>query len=243
MKRQVLYTAATVVLLSTSILGGLAVHADDATGDAATSTAKITFTGGNEDPVGPVDPDNPDTPVNPNTPVDPDDPDNHGTGDNGPLSIDYVSNITFGTKEISSSNQVYNAQNAEPHVQITDKRGVEGGWTLTAAASKFTASDDSELKGAVLSFKNGEARTTSDNTSAAPSTSDLTFDNTQAKNVMTAASLSGQGTWLDVFAGEKGNNENVQLAVPSGSAQAKEYTATITWTLTAGPTEQDGGNE
>ena len=37
--------------------------------------------------------------------------------------------------------------------------------------------------------------------------------------------------------GEEGNNTNVQLTVPAGSAQAKEYTATITWTLTAGPTD------
>lgn len=237
MKKQVLYTAAAAALLSTSILGGILVHADE-NGDAANSTAKITFTGDNTDPNGPVDPDNPD---HHNADPDPDDPDNHGTGDNGPLSIDYVSNITFGTKDISTSSQVYNAVNAEPHVQITDKRGAEGGWSLTAAVSKFTASDKSELKGAVLSFKNGEARTSSDNTSAKPAVSDnITFDNTEAKPVMSAASLAGEGTWLDVFAGDEGNNTNVQLAVPSGSAQAKEYTATITWTLTAGPT---GSNE
>lgn len=38
---------------------------------------------------------------------------------------------------------------------------------------------------------------------------------------MTAKSLNGQGTWLDVFEGEEGNNTNVQLTVPAGSAQAK----------------------
>ena len=235
MKKQVFYTLAATVLLSSSLLSTLNVQADETEPikDSATSTAKITFTGDNSDPVNPVDPDDPDNPVNP---VDPDDPDNHGTGDNGPLSIDYVSNITFGTKDISTTRQVYNAENAEPHVQITDKRGVEGGWTLTAAATKFVASDSSELKGAELLFKNGVAETTSDNTSKAPVTSDLIFDNTEAKTVMTADSLKGQGTWLDVFKGTEGNNTNVQLSVPSGSAQAKEYTATITWTLTAGPT-------
>ncbi|WP_275401055.1 WxL domain-containing protein [Enterococcus faecium] len=235
MKKQVFYTLAATVLLSSSLLSTLNVQADETEPikDSATSTAKITFTGDNSDPVNPVDPDDPDNPVNP---VDPDDPDNHGTGDNGPLSIDYVSNITFGTQDISTTSQVYNAENAEPHVQITDKRGVEGGWTLTAAATKFVASDNSELKGAELSFKNGVAETTSDNTSKAPVTSDLIFDNTEAKTVMTADSLKGQGTWLDVFKGTEGNNTNVQLSVPSGSAQAKEYTSTITWTLTAGPT-------
>lgn len=239
MKKSILYTAVTTALLSTSALGGILVHADEQE-DVAQSTAKITFTGSNTDPNSPVDPDDPDHHIDPDNPVDPDDPDNHGTGDNGPLSLDYVSNITFGTKEIATSSQVYNAVNAEPHVQITDKRGVEGGWSLTAAVSKFTAADKSELKGAVLSFKNGEARTSSDNTSSKPQVNDnITFDNTEAKPVMTAASLVGQGTWLDVFAGDEGNNTNVQLAVPAGSAQAKEYTATITWTLTAGPTDEN----
>ncbi|MGK0552907.1 WxL domain-containing protein, partial [Enterococcus faecalis] len=96
------------------------------------------------DPVDPVDPDNPDNPVDHDDPVDPDDPDNHGTDDNGPLSIDYDSNITFGTQAISSSNHVYDAVNVEPHIQVTDKRGADGGWSLTATALKFTAADKSE---------------------------------------------------------------------------------------------------
>ncbi|NSU15518.1 WxL domain-containing protein [Enterococcus faecalis] len=220
MKKSILYSLAATTLLSATLLTGVLANAAES-GDATTTTAKVTFTGGNDDPVNPVDPD---------------DPDNHGTDDNGPLSIDYVSNISFGTQEISSDSQVYSALNAEPHVQITDKRGVEGGWTLTASASKFKAEDQSELKGAVLSFENGVARKKSDNTSAQPTVNeDVTFNNTEAQNVMSAASLAGEGTWLDVFPGEEGHNTDVQLAVPSGSAQAKEYTATITWTLTAGP--------
>lgn len=236
MKKMTTLSLASLALLSSTVIGTVLVSADQ-TGDSATSTAKITFTGDNTDPDGPVDPSNPDEPDDPNHPVDPDDPDNHGTGDNGPLSLDYVSNITFGTKQISAGDEVYHAENAEPRVQITDKRGVEGGWTLTAAASKFVATDKSELKGAVLSFKNGEAKTTSDNLSSAPVTSDVTFDNNEAKTVMTAPSLAGQGLWLDVFDGTEGDNENVQLAVPAGSAEAKEYTATITWTLAATPAE------
>lgn len=221
MKKQVLYTLATASLFSAILLSTM-VKADETIDDSTTSTAKITFDGTNTDPVTPVNPNDPDTPVDPNNPIDPDDPDNHGTGDNGPLSIDYVSNITFGTKDIATTGQVYHAVNASPYVQVTDKRGVEGGWVLTASA---------------LSFKNGEAATNSDNISKKPVTNDVVFANTEAQTVMTADSLAGEGTWVDVFNGTQGDNANVQLAVPSGSAQAKEYTATITWTLTAGPTE------
>ena len=77
MKKQVFYTLAATVLLSSSLLSTLNVQADETepTKDSATSTAKITFTGGNDDPVDPLIPDN---------------PDDHGSGDHGPLSIDHV---------------------------------------------------------------------------------------------------------------------------------------------------------
>ena len=190
--------------------------------DSATSTAKITFEGNDTHSNKPVNPDNPDDPIDKPDEVDPDDPNNHGTGDQGQISIDYVSNISFGTQEISQNKKAYVAANAKPFVQITDKRGV---------------ADSTELKGAILSFANGDTRTTSDNISGKPDAFDFTFNNHEAQPVMTAKSLNGQGTWLDVFEGEEGNNTNVQLTVPAGSAQAKEYTATITWTLTAGPTD------
>ncbi|EOH87533.1 WxL domain-containing protein [Enterococcus villorum] len=231
MKKSILSTT----LLSVLAIGGMSitVHAD-LLQDVTTSNAKITFEGNDNQPTGPVNPDDPDSPSE-NT--DPNDPNNHGTGDQGPLSIDYVSNISFGTQEISQSKAVYTAKNEKTYVQVTDKRGVAGGWTLTASASKFMADDNSELKGAVLSFAKGDTRTTVDNVSEKPDSYGFTFDNNEALPVMAAKSQHGQGTWLDVFEGEEGNNTNIQLSVPAGSAQAKEYSATITWTLTAGPTD------
>lgn len=222
MKKNILATTLLSVLAINTM--SMTIYAEEMS-DSATSTAKITFEENDTHSNKPVNPDNPD------------DPNNHGTGDQGPLSIDYVSNISFGTQEISQNKKVYVAANAKPFVQITDKRGVAGGWSLTATASKFSSADSTELKGAILSFANGDTRTTSDNISGKPDAFDFTFNNHEAQPVMTAKSLNGQGTWLDVFEGEEGNNTNVQLTVPAGSAQAKVYTATITWTLTAGPTD------
>lgn len=207
MKKNILATTLLSVLAINTM--SMTIYAEEMS-DSATSTAKITFEGNDTHSNKAVNPDNPD------------DPNNHGTGDQGPLSIDYVSNISFGTQEISQNKKAYVAANAKPFVQITDKRGV---------------ADSTELKGAILSFANGDTRTTSDNISGKPDAFDFTFNNHEAQPVMTAKSLNGQGTWLDVFEGEEGNNTNVQLTVPAGSAQAKEYTATITWTLTAGPTD------
>ncbi len=88
MKKQVFYTLAATVLLSSSLLSTLNVQADETepTKDSATSTAKISFTGGNDDPVDPLIPDN---------------PDDHGTGDHGPLSIDHVSEISLSVHKRS----------------------------------------------------------------------------------------------------------------------------------------------
>lgn len=219
MKKNILATTLLSVLAINTM--SMTIYAEEMS-DSATSTAKITFEGNDTHSNKAVNPDNPDDPIDKPDEVDPDDPNNHGTGDQGPLSIDYVSNISFGTQEISQNKKAYVAANAKPFVQITDKRGV---------------ADSTELKGAILSFANGDTRTTSDNISGKPDAFDFTFNNHEAQPVMTAKSLNGQGTWLDVFEGEEGNNTNVQLTVPAGSAQAKEYTATITWTLTAGPTD------
>ena len=84
-----------------------------ATVSTVTSNATVTFTPGTE-PTGPVDPDDPSKPL---------DPPGQGTGESGPLSIDYVPNITFGSQAISGSQKVYNASELKPFVQVTDIRG------------------------------------------------------------------------------------------------------------------------
>lgn len=201
----------------------------------ATSKNHIAFEA-DESTTTPIDPTDPDNP-NPPNPVDPTDPENPGTGNSGPLSIDYVSNIEFGTQTISSNTMTYYAQNENPFVQVTDNRGTGAGWTLTAKASEFKSTDGNKvLKGAELSFKNGQAKTQSANISEAPDTKDVTFNNADAQIMMNAKKDTGRGTWVDVFSGTAEKNENVTLKVLPGTADADvDYTATINWELTDAP--------
>lgn len=221
--------------LGLTISFGVAPVAFAAPASDATSNNHIAFEADESitTPVDPTDPDNP----NPPDPVDPTDPENPGTGNSGPLSIDYVSNIEFGTQKISSNTVTYRAQNENPFVQVTDNRGTGAGWTLTAKASEFKSADGTKvLKGALLSFKNGQAKTQSANISAAPETKDVAFNNTDAKVMMNAKKETGRGTWVDVFSGTVGENENVTLQVLPGTADADvDYTATINWELTDAP--------
>lgn len=232
MKKTNLTTIVGVTLLG---LTGTTTSVFAAAVSNANSTNHITFKAGTDvtDPTDPTDPDNP----NPTNPIDPTDPTNPGTGNQGPLSIDYVSNIEFGTQEIGSGTTVYHAKNENPFVQVTDKRGTGSGWNLTAKATAFKSTDGTKvLTGAELTFQNGVLKKKTSNISGAPANSDVTFSNADAQMMINAEADTGRGTWLDVFSGNLDDNENVQLKVLSGTADADvEYTSTISWELADAP--------
>lgn len=215
-------------VFSTMIIGLLVsplIQAEAAEGfvDPAISTGEVTFTGDSETITPPVDPTDPDIV----------DPENPGTGNYGPLSIDFVSNLNFATVEIKGVETSYYATNKNPHIQVTDTRGTDEGWRLTAQMSKFLAEDDSELIGSTLSLLNGDIRTQSNNISAPPvgSKGINLIPEGDVIEVMSAVAESGRGTWVQVFAGAT----DAALIVPGGAALAKTYTSTIDWQLANTP--------
>ncbi|EOL45214.1 WxL domain-containing protein [Enterococcus caccae] len=235
MKNKTLLSIAA--LFSIVSLTGLTAFAAEAPATAQGTVSKnhITFQA-NNNPTKPVNPVDPEVPLDPTLPIDSEDPENPGTGNEGALTIDYISNIQFGEKDIESGDTVYNASNESPFFQVTDKRGTGAGWALSAQTQGFKTTAGKQLKGAELSFKNGEIKTRSGNVSAKPLTKDVVFNNNDAKVIMSAKKDAGRGTWLDVFTGEEGNNEKIQLKVLEGSADANvEYTAEINWTLSNAP--------
>lgn len=223
----------TTLTLTTLVLFGTQAQA------AVTSTGhsenKINFTAGDSEitpPVNPVDPEDP----NPPNPIDPEDPDNPGTGEEGPLSIDYISNIKFGGHKISGKNISYKALNKNPFVQVTDTRGSGDGWSLSAKVTKFK-NGNKVLQGASLSMKDAVVKAgSSSNISKPPVNSDIVFDNEESKLVMNATDKGGRGTWLNVWSGADQANEAIQLSVLAGTAEANtEYTSSITWELEDAP--------
>lgn len=232
MKKRTLTAIAGILLLG---LTGLSTNALAAVSSTANSTNHIVFEAG-EEVTNPIDPTNPDNP-NPSDPIDPTDPTNPGTGNEGSLTIDYVSNIEFGTQKTASGTMIYHTQNEHPFVQVTDKRGTGAGWNLAAKATEFKSADGSKvLKGAELTFKNGVLKTQTENISPAPQNKDVTFSNSDAHVMMNAKEETGRGTWVDVFSGKLNDNENVQLKVLPGTADTNvDYTATINWELADAP--------
>lgn len=219
-----------VALIGLLTFTGAVQAAEEETASSWESEAKVTFEGNDGTVTPPVDPTDPD--IQP-PPIDPVDPTNPGTGNEGPLSIDMVSNLNFESVKIKGTVATYYAKNTNPYVQVTDKRGVVDGWRLTAQMSSFHTEDGSELKGAELSLLNGVLRTQSTNQSEPPIGNDtIKFTpDTGSIAIMTAATDTGRGTWVDVFEG----TNDVQLKVLGGSALAKSYSAELNWELATTP--------
>ena len=220
-----LAAAAAMTLASVSIGG---VQAAEVAQKSNTATADVTFKA-NDSETKPVDPTDPSKPLDPNKPTDPADPSNPGTGNAGPLSIDYVSNIHFGTQKIQDT--PYSVTNENAHIQVTDKRGTGAGWQASAAISDFKGTKDGKdvtLNGAQLALNNGGITTTPNNAATAPTTEKAITLGAKNTPVMTAAAGTGQGTWIDLFA----KPSDITLTVPAGNIVSDvQYNATITWTL------------
>lgn len=232
MKKYFLLLMLTIIL-SISLVGDKAYAASSSIGK---SEGTINFTAGDGEITLPVNPKNPDDPT-PLIPIDPSDPKNPGTGQKGPLSIDYVSNLKFGQHKIKGKSSAYKVLNENPFVQVTDTRGSGNEWSLFARMSTFKSSNNQILKGATLVMKNSIVKAgSSSNISIAPIKSDILFDNEENQLVLNAKDKSGRGTWLNVWAGENQANEAIQLNVVAGTPEANtEYTSAITWELADAP--------
>ncbi|WP_165003761.1 MULTISPECIES: WxL domain-containing protein [unclassified Enterococcus] len=216
------------LLVSTILLGGLATPVF-AEGEAK-STGDITFTEPT-DTVEPLDP------TDPTQPVEPEDPENPATGQTGPLTLDVVPNLPFGTHEIESGTKTYPvdaAKNDSPYLQVSDRRGVGAdgqaqGWNVTVSVSDFL-NGTQKLEGAELNFGTATSKSTPDNDSTAPQSQTITglSSASAATPIFVADKDQGLGTWLSVY-----DPANITLKVPK--AAAGTFTADLTWNLVAGP--------
>lgn len=243
------------LLVATTILASIFVSpsiilADD-TGANYSSEGVIEFEPGTQitDPVDPVDPENPIVPVDPTDPEKPIKP-----GTQGPLSIDFASNLDFGKQKITSKDEFYFAKPqqykaTEPvdapivegpnFVQVSDNRGTESGWTLKVSQDgQFTSTTGKTLTGAKVTFKNGNIMTASE--SPMPSTSSDTFvldpDGLESE-VMAAKAGEGAGTYLmDWGTDADSAAQSIELAIPGATTKyAEQYTTSFNWILTDTP--------
>lgn len=245
-------TLVTLGALSVMGLAQVSVFADT-TPVSYNSNANITFTENTDpNPINPVDP------TDPSKPVDPTDP--HQPGTAGPLSIDFASSLNFGSQKITTDDETYNASPltyttkdssktyGPNYVQVTDNTGSNNGWSLSVTEEKQLAtSKGAELKGAAISFSNGEAITANGSDAKAPlAESGYTLVPGAASKVTTAQSNTGQGTWVTRYGKTAGadldaittsdSGTSIKLSVPGVSTKSAEaYTSTLKWELSQTP--------
>lgn len=210
-------------------------------GGAMDSLADVTFVE-NTGSVKPINPVNPDQEVKPN----PNDP--HKPGTAGPLSIDYVSNIHFGSQTITGNNIYYakldtvqttdgqdNLIQVPNYVQVTDTRGTNVGWKLTVKQNgQFETASNEILTNAELKLTNPSVASSTDQ-EFAPVAQAVTLDPAGAvQEVATAAQGKGMWTWTIAYGNSNEvGKESISLFVPTGTSIVKDelYSTSLTWIL------------
>ncbi len=198
---------------------------------------------GDVDPKDPLDPDQPILPENP-----PLIPENRGF-----ISIDFVSQFDFGTVPIRSSTSRYPARpqrisSVDDHesterpnyIQVSDRRFLPNGWTLSARLSEegFVSTDAFKhyLKGASVHLNNIEMVTSKENPSEAPDYFEAIELGQQNQVIARANENQGAGTWIQRYGNEHTMQKSVELEIPIGARpQATSYQGTLHWELSFVP--------
>lgn len=190
-------------------------------------------------------------PVSPGKPVTPENPDFPNS--EGPLSINYVSNLSFSHQQATGKDSLYNSEldrfqlsgeieEVPNYIQISDHRGSNSGWQLEVKQSTPFKNGEHILKGTELYLQDIAIANIEGNKDTSPTYAQerITLDSTSDYVVLVEAKKDqGMGTWLIRF-GQ--NNEEaptgVQLFVPGNSPKVKgHYKTTLSWLLVDTPSK------
>lgn len=240
MKKQVVCGALLTLLVLPTI-----VFAEGASSGSNAYVGIEKYTGEGEKPVNPTDPAET---VKPGPDTDGKNP--HPPSTKGPLSVNYISNLQFGSQAANGNDAIYdvqpdrviNSQDTEievpNYVQVTDHRGTNSGWTLLVKQDGAFKNGDHSLTGTELIFNSPVLSSKSGKDSATPraSTFTLTADG-EPSIVMVAAADQGMGTWIDRFGEDvEAAKTGIQLKIPGDSKKvAGFYQTSLTWTLSDTP--------
>lgn len=257
-------TILALSLISAGILGATSVQAEENYPAKATTDATVILEADNgaedgekpegpgggdgTDPGGEIDPENPGGGV-----VDP--------GQTTSLRLSLLTAFDFGRIKISGNTQNYTAKLPTPNfvgvgekarpnfAQVTDNRGNNAGWTLTAKISdQFTNENRSSvLTGSTITLNNGWAQAQSTDNTAQPTVAKpVVLDEESDQLIADAKENNGMGTWNILYGtlaeadkGAKGDAAtSVHLTIPGSIKKtADEYKAKIQWTLSNTPTK------
>lgn len=173
----------------------------------------------------------------------------------GELTIDQASNWDFGTQPLTTKTQTYHAlpsqiggteqETPRPNfVQVTDERPVSeiSGWSLfIKQEEQFSNQKTGELKGAQLSWKNGQAISSTgeignEDNLGIISTSGILIPNNNSIQLIDANLFIEKQTWFYNFGDDSNKESSIFLNVPNtANAKATNYTTHINYSFQATP--------
>lgn len=181
-------------------------------------------------------------------------------GQTSPLRLSLLTAFDFGTIKMSGNTETYYAQMPEPNfvdggkqerpnfIQVTDNRGNNAGWHLTAKIVQQFTNGSSVLTGSTIGLNNGWTEpANTDMQNFAPTAAQNVVLSTEADALVANASVDkGMGTWNVLYGtlnapdqATKGDaRKSVTLQIPgSVKKTVGEYKAKIEWTLYNAPSK------
>lgn len=189
-------------------------------------------------------------------PIDNKDIDSDKVPTDGPYSISYVSDLSFGKHALPEKEMSYFAQNdvvtlkeskkkqeVQNFIQISDTSGSQSGWKLFVSSSDQLSSGKNTINNVSYSFNHVVVRpiTADGNSFQKPETLvvpkkpiKVVSSSNQQTLIAEAKGIEGQGRWHVLF----GNNLNegsksISMTVPKGAVkEAGIYNSTLLWNFT-----------
>lgn len=186
------------------------------------------------------------TPTNPNDGLDPYDPDdpypgddndsgNNETGSVGKLTLDYVSDLRFGSYQRRQGGLIATAKNTHAMVQVTDARGSGSGWTLQLKPDELVGEQSgSTIDDGYLYLGSVAINKSSNNASAPPVSKSFKIPLGTYENIVVAPIDTGLSTWTIGF--NQDSDSPTQLVLNDiSNAPADHYVGSLSWSLTNAP--------
>jgi hypothetical protein len=146
----------------------------------------------------------------------------------GDLELTGAPDLDFGVHEISNTQENYAAESLPDPIEVTDLRGGNTGWKLTASLSKFQTGGNDSLVGSYITISNLVISAENGTVGAGPTQagSKLDSDGTSSVKILSAAAGNGNGVWQAAPA-----QASTTLTVFPGTASVGAHEATINWSI------------
>lgn len=187
-------------------------------------------------------------PINPIDPGEGGDIDPNKPPTDGPLSINYASNIVFGAHKKTNDEQIFYAtedtitvsetgekKQIPNFVQVTDLRGTATGWTLSVRQNgPLKKANGVAIVGSKLTVSAYSIGTLYGHQGVPSGLSKdvVLSEDGQSHEIVKAETGTGVSTWSAFLANENDPKSGVSLTVPKGAVkETGVYTTSLTWFL------------